>query len=95
MYLVSFRCPVLLHLVSGTRFIRGQVWYLFRTRYQVLHAQSYDTWYLVDSVACQVILEPGIGQFREFEPRRVHTQINSLGLLLVLKLIRGKRKSVS
>ena len=23
-------------------------------------------------VAHQVILEPGIGQFREFEPRRVH-----------------------
>ena len=25
--------------------------------------------------AYQVILEPGIGQFREFEPRRVHTRI--------------------
>ena len=25
-------------------------------------------------VAYQVILEPGIGQFREFEPRRVHTR---------------------
>ena len=25
----------------------------------------------------QVILEPGIGQFREFEFRRVHTRINS------------------
>ena len=73
MYLVSFRCPVL-HLESGTRFIRGQVWFLLRTRYQVSHAQSYDTWDLVDSVAYQVILEPGIGQFREFEPRRVHTR---------------------
>ena len=31
-------------------------------------------------MAYQVILEPGIGQFREFEPRRVHTRINSLGL---------------
>ena len=30
-------------------------------------------------MAYQVILEPGIGQFREFEPRRVHTRINSLG----------------
>ena len=30
------------------------------------------------TVAYQVILEPGIGQFREFEPRRVHTRINSL-----------------
>ena len=54
---VSFRRPVLLHLVSGTRLIRGQVWYIFdkifdltagmyfyfynvfRTRYQVSHAQ--------------------------------------------------------
>ena len=46
-------------------------------------------------VAYQVILEPGIGQFREFEPRRVHTQINSLGLFLEHKLTRGKRESVS
>ena len=30
-------------------------------------------------VSRQVILEPGIGQFREFEPRRVHTRINSWG----------------
>ena len=43
----------------------------------------------------QVILEPGIGQFREFEPRRVHTRINSLGRFLVLKLTCGKRESVS
>ena len=34
----------------------------------------------VAPVAYQVILEPGIGQFREFKPRRVHTRINSLGL---------------
>ena len=49
--LVSFRCPVLLHLVSGTRLTKGQVWYILRTRYQVSHAQSYDydTWYLVYS----------------------------------------------
>ena len=46
-------------------------------------------------VAYQVILEPGIGQFREFEPRRVHTRINSLGLFLVDKLTCGKRESVS
>ena len=39
---------------------------------------------------------PGIGQFREFEPRRVHTRINSLGLFLVVhKLTCGKRESVS
>ena len=31
-------------------------------------------------VAYQVSFEPGTGQFREFEPRRVHTRINSLGL---------------
>ena len=37
---------------------------------------------LVAPVAYQVILEPGIGQFREFEPRRGHTRINSLGLFL-------------
>ena len=30
----------------------------------------------VAPVAYQVILESGIGQFREFEPRRVHTRIN-------------------
>ena len=46
-------------------------------------------------VAYQVILEPGIGQFREFEPRRVHTRINSLGVFLVHKLTCGKRESVS
>ena len=31
-------------------------------------------------VAYQVILEPGIGQFREFESPRVHTRINSWGV---------------
>ena len=46
-------------------------------------------------VAYQVYLEPGIGQFREFEPRRLHTRINSLGLFLVHKLTCGKRESVS
>ena len=49
----------------------------------------------VAPVAYQVIFEPGVGQFREFEPRRVHTRINSLGLLLVHKLTCGKRESVS
>ena len=33
-------------------------------------------------VAYQVILEPGIGQFREFESPRVHTRINWRGLFL-------------
>ena len=49
----------------------------------------------VAPVAYQVILEPGIGKFREFEPRRVHTRIDSLGLFLVDKLTCGKRESVS
>ena len=35
--------------------------------------------YPVAPVAYQVILEPGIGQFREFEPRRVHTRIKFVG----------------
>ena len=55
-------------------------------------------WCCVESVvpvAYQVILEPGVGQFREFEPRRVHTRIHSLGLFLVHKLPCGKRESVS
>ena len=42
-------------------------------------------------MAYQVVLEPGIDQFREFEPRRVHTRINSLGLFIVHKLICEKR----
>ena len=46
-------------------------------------------------MAYQVILEPGIGQFREFEPRRLHTRIKSLGLFLVHKVTCGKRESVS
>ena len=42
------------------------------------------------------MLEPGKDQFREFQPRRVHTRtINSLGLFLVHKLTCGKRESVS
>ena len=49
----------------------------------------------VAPVAYQVILASGIGQFREVEPRQVHTQINSLGLFLVNKLTCGKRESVS
>ena len=46
-------------------------------------------------MAYQVILEPDIGQFRDFEPRRVHTRIHSLGLFLVLNLTCEKRESVS
>ena len=45
----------------------------------------------VAPVAHQVILEPGIGQFREFESPRVHTRVN----FLVHKLTCGKRESVS
>ena len=42
-------------------------------------------------MACQVILEPGVGQFREFELRRVHTRINSLGLFSCAQI--GLRKA--
>ena len=50
---------------------------------------------LVGPVAYQVILEPGIGQFREFESTRVHTRIHSKGLYLMHQLTCGKRESVS
>ena len=40
----------------------------------------------VAPMPCQVILEPGIGQFREFESPRVHSGINSRGLLLVAEI---------
>ena len=56
------------------------------------------TWYHIKPVApvaYQVIVEPGIGQFREFESPRVHTRINSWGLFLVHNFSRGKRESVS
>ena len=49
----------------------------------------------VAPVAKQGNVEPGIGRFREFEPSRVHTRTNSLGLCLVNKLTCGKRESVS
>ena len=44
--------------------------------------KTMDPRMFVAPVAYQVILEPATGQFREFEPRRVHTRINSLGLFL-------------
>ena len=49
----------------------------------------------VAPVAYQVILEPGMGQFREFEPPRVHTRMDSRGLFLMHKLTCRKRESVS
>ena len=49
----------------------------------------------VAPVAYQVILEPGTGQFREFESPRVQARINSWGLFLVHKLTCGKRESVN
>ena len=49
----------------------------------------------VAPVAYKVILEPGIGQFREFESPLVHARINSWGLLLVHKLTCAKREGVS
>ena len=46
-------------------------------------------------MAYQVIFAPGIGQFREFEPRRVHTRTNSfIRTFLVHYLTCGKRESV-
>ena len=49
----------------------------------------------VAPVAYQDIVEPGIGQFREFESLRVRTRISSWGLFLLHKLTCGKRESVS
>ena len=46
-------------------------------------------------MAYQVILEPGIGQFREFESPRVHTRKNLWGLFLAYKSTSGKRENVS
>ena len=40
----------------------------------------------VAPVAYQVSLEPGIGQFREFEPPRAHARIISWRLFLVHKI---------
>ena len=38
--------------------------------------KSIENWFLpVAQVAYQVIFEPGISQFRGFEPRRVHTHL--------------------
>ena len=50
---------------------------------------------LVAPVAYHVILEPGIGQFLEFEPRQVHTHKNSWVRFPVHKMTCGKRESVS
>ena len=50
---------------------------------------------MVAPVAYEVILEPGICQFREFESPRVHTRTSSWGLFLAHKLTCGKRESVS
>ena len=87
-YLCSSTCIAKspLYLVPGT-------WYVTRN----LKTCQYDVYFFepVAPVAYQVILEHGIGQLREFEPRRVHTRINSLGLFLVHNLTCGKRESVS
>ena len=40
-----------------------------------IYAHAVRFYISVAPVAYQVILEPDIGQFREFEPRRVHTRI--------------------
>ena len=46
----------------------------------LIDAKTVDHMFPISPVAFQVILEPGIGQFREFDPRRVHARVNSLGL---------------
>ena len=46
----------------------------------------------VAPVSYQVILEPGIGQLREFEPRRVHTRINSLGVFSCAQIVLRKAR---
>ena len=76
---------------------RGTLWYypLQCSIIAVSAALAQVATHRGSQLAYQVILEPGIGQFREFEPRRVHTRINSLGLFLVHKLTCGKRESVS
>ena len=40
---------------------------------------SYVPYKPVAPMAYQVILEPGIGQFREFESPRVHTRVKFVG----------------
>ena len=67
--------------------LRLQPTVVFHDRVPVLYTHA--------PVAYQVVLEPGIGQFREFESPRAHTRITSWGLFLVHKLICGKRESVS
>ena len=89
---------------GGERVILKQLWIFYTTaRFEQRggtqphknKSQLSDDGLSVAPVAYQVILEPGIGHFREFEPRRVHTRINSLGLFLVHKLTCGERESVS
>ena len=55
----------------------GNVYRLYRSCEVIV---QYDM--PVAPVAYRVILEPGIGQFREFESPRVHTRVNSWGLLV-------------
>ena len=78
--------------------------YSRQVSYQVKFRQCGDMRHLVRGsiapqpvaqVAYQIVLEPGIGQFREFESPRVHVRINSWGLFLPHKLTCGKRESVS
>ena len=82
----------------------GTVFHIYNTASKSLHDQSMHTKtvgllasdvHTMASVAYQVILEPGIGQFCEFKARRAHSRHNPLGILLVHKLTRGKRESVS
>ena len=81
------------HLYS--RHFKSRLYFRTDPGYQVSHV---ITAYIVAGRPGGVSGYPracGIGQFREFEPRRVHTRIISLGLFLVHKLTCGKRESVS
>ena len=66
-------------LGTGTRRVTILVTYVLDAGRMAGHG---DIGKPVAPVAYQVILEPGIGQFCEFEPRRVHTRINPLGFFL-------------
>ena len=74
------------------------MYYLLIWHHMSCRRQNYTPTSLTEPVApvvYQVILEPGVGQFREFESPRVHTRINSWRPFLVHKMTCGKRESVS
>ena len=85
-------CFVYIHVYMISAHILPNITLLTLTATLQLQGESPTYMLPVAPVAYQVILEPGMGQFREFEPRRVHTRVNSLGIFLVHKLTRGKAR---